>query len=97
MHSAESREHELRAEPDQSIDALVHQFISWIGERPRTREEVAEAWQSACPRLTIFEDAMAEGYVRFENHGRVLALTDSGRALVDELPALRPRDHESRP
>jgi len=40
-----------------------------------------DAWQSSCPRLSIWEDALADGLVRFE-HG-IVVLTDAGRAMLD--------------
>jgi hypothetical protein len=31
--------------------------MEWLGERPRTREAGPDAWRTACPRLSIWEDA----------------------------------------
>jgi hypothetical protein len=39
-----------------------------------------DAWQSSCPRLSIWEDALADGLVRFERG--LVALTDTGRATL---------------
>jgi hypothetical protein len=45
-----------------------------------------EAWQSHCPRHTIWEDAVIEGYIEMHRNGNAepeLALTDTGRALLE--------------
>jgi hypothetical protein len=56
---------------------LTVQFLDWVAARPRGRAEVIEAWSSTCPRLTIWEDAIADDLVRYE-HG-IVTLTDAGR------------------
>lgn len=56
------------------------QLLEWLAERPRTYSEAMEAWRSHCPRLMIWEDALADGLVRVER-SRVL-LTAAGHALV---------------
>lgn len=63
---------------------IMLQFLAWIGERPRSREQAVEAWHS-CPHISVFEDAVVGGLVRTENDGhRTLALTPRGRAILDE-------------
>jgi hypothetical protein len=57
------------------------QLLEWLAERPRTYAETMEAWRSHCPRLTIWEDALADGLVRVER-SRVL-LTATGQAVVE--------------
>jgi hypothetical protein len=73
---------------------LTVQFLSWLASHPRTYGDVKQAWRSTCPRLTAWEDAVAEGLIRFENgdgarltdRSRV-SLTDRGRAmLADTTP-----------
>ena len=39
------------------------QFLEWVAAKPRSREDVLEAWQSSCPRFPVWEDARAEGFV----------------------------------
>jgi hypothetical protein len=62
---------------------LTVQFLSWLAERPRAYPEVMEAWRSSCPRLTVWEDALADGLIRFEGSRRLVALTERGRALIE--------------
>ncbi|MBO0710975.1 MAG: hypothetical protein J2P47_06820 [Acetobacteraceae bacterium] len=61
--------------------ALTLQFLAWVAAGRRTRGDVMDAWQSSCPRMSIWEDALADDLVRFE-HGIVVP-TDAGRAMLD--------------
>lgn len=56
---------------------LTVQFLDWVAARPRPRADVIEAWSSTCPRLMIWEDAIADGLVRYERG--IVTLTDAGR------------------
>ena len=66
--------------------ALTEQFLAWIAETPRSYAE-AEAWRRSCPHLSVWEDAIAEGLIRFENGASMkesrLVLTARGRALLE--------------
>jgi hypothetical protein len=59
------------------------QFLEWLAERPRTYAEAMEVWRSHCPRLMVWEDALADGLVRLDRT-RVL-LTDAGHASLLEV------------
>lgn len=66
-----------------AAQALTQQFLSWVAEAPRSYAD-AEAWRRSCPHLSIWEDAIANGLVRFENgrsmkKSRIL-LTSRGRS-----------------
>jgi hypothetical protein len=56
--------------------ALTSQLLEWVAERPRTYAETIEVWKSSCPRLTVWEDALADGLVRIER-GNVLVTSDA--------------------
>jgi hypothetical protein len=65
--------------------ALILDFVEWVARRPRPYAEVMEAWQTSCPRLTIWEDAVDQGLVARERRdgiGTVVTVTPSGRALL---------------
>ena len=68
--------------------ALTQQFLAWIAEGERSYAE-AEAWRRSCPHLSIWEDAISDGLVRFENGASMkearLVLTPAGRALLKKL------------
>jgi hypothetical protein len=48
-------------------DALTNQFLAWIADGGRTYGEVMDAWPTSCPRLSIWEDALGDGYVQIAN------------------------------
>ena len=58
------------------MTALTSQMLAWIAEQPRSYAETMEAWQTSCPRLAVWEDAVADGLVRIVRGSVVL--TDAG-------------------
>ena len=65
--------------------ALTQQFLAWVEEAPRSYAD-GEAWRRSCPHLSIWEDAISDGLVRFENGTGMrqsrLILTAQGRAIL---------------
>jgi hypothetical protein len=60
------------------------QFLNWVARRERTHADVMDAWQSSCPRLSLWEDAVIDGYVRFAGDvAQHVVLTPLGRAVLD--------------
>ncbi len=55
----------------ESANLLMLEFLSWVSSRRRTYNEAMEAWQSHCPRQTIWEDAMIDGYIELNRQGTV--------------------------
>lgn len=45
------------------VDALIVDLLEWIGTEPRPVADVLEAWRTSCPRLPVWEEANARGYV----------------------------------
>jgi hypothetical protein len=72
----------------ESAKHLMVEFLEWVASRRRTYAEAMEAWQSHCPRQTIWEDAMIGGYVQLNRKDGVpdpeVALTPRGLALLNE-------------
>ena len=69
------------------VDALVLDLLEWIGPRARPYPEVIAAWRTSCPRLTVWEDANARGYVTQERSATgeaVISVSASGRAALYE-------------
>jgi len=48
-------------------DALTDQFLAWVADGGRSYGEVMEAWRTSCPRLSIWEDALGDGFVQIRN------------------------------
>jgi hypothetical protein len=63
------------------VSAPTQQLLEWIGERERSYGETMDAWHSHCPRLLVWEDALADDLVEVRD-GKV-ALTAKGRDLAD--------------
>jgi hypothetical protein len=66
-------------------DALILDLVEWVAARPRSYNEVMEAWRTSCPRLTIWEDAVDRGYLLREPReggAMIVTVTASGRELL---------------
>lgn len=70
----------------ESTEHLLLEFLTWVADRPRTYEEAMEAWQSHCPRQTIWEDAIIDGLVKIDAtpqpQGSRILLTERGKTLL---------------
>jgi hypothetical protein len=66
------------------VSLIMRQFLAWVAERPRRREEVREAWRS-CPRVSPWEDAVMEEFVAYDGGG-LIGLTTRGREALDSSP-----------
>jgi hypothetical protein len=62
------------------MTAPTTQLLALIAERPRSYGETIEAWKTSCPRLSVWEDALADELVRVERGSVVL--TAAGRDLL---------------
>jgi len=79
----------------ESQDLLMLEFLSWVASRPRTYDEAMEAWQSHCPRQTIWEDAIIEGLVEINRQPSdcEVVLTARGEAILNA----KERDQKNHP
>jgi hypothetical protein len=72
---------------NQTVTLSTLEFLTWVSIRPRTYGEAMEAWRSTCPRLSTWEDALADGLIQIESGATMdqskVTLTARGRALVD--------------
>jgi hypothetical protein len=63
------------------------EFLTWVADRRRTYDEAMEAWQSHCPRQTIWEDAIIDGYIQLSSvdmsHDSEVTLTLRGREWLE--------------
>jgi hypothetical protein len=71
------------------LEAGTKDLLSWVDARPRTYAETMDAWRTHCPRLSIWEDAVAAGFVAVVRDGRgsSVALTSRGRVALDHALA----------
>ncbi len=74
--------------PAGAVHPLARDFLAWVAEGSRTYAEVMEAWQTSCPRLSIWEDALDDGLVASvrsdgDAAGQVIvSLTARGRVVL---------------
>jgi hypothetical protein len=74
------------------VDALVIDLLEWIGPRARPTAEVLEVWRTSCPRLPVWEEANARGFIEHRHEsGRAatVALSAAGRALLQQRRPVR--------
>ncbi len=65
--------------------SLVLDLVEWVAREPRRYAEVMEAWRTSCPRLSIWEDAVDQGYLQQEQNGggeSVVRVTPAGQAFL---------------
>jgi D-3-phosphoglycerate dehydrogenase len=75
-----------RLMPD-PVDALLVDLVEWVAREDRDYFDVMEAWRTSCPRLPVWEEANARGFVtRVYESGRgpMVAVTQEGRAFLAE-------------
>jgi hypothetical protein len=63
------------------------ELLTWLAVRPRTYRETMEAWRTSCPRLSVWEDAVADRLVEVRRDGAgdmLVALSVGGRAVLDD-------------
>jgi hypothetical protein len=71
----------------EATNLLMIEFLDWISSRRRTYSETLEAWQSHCPRQTIWEDALIEELIQLDRSGPArdphVILTARGSAMLN--------------
>ena len=64
------------------VSRPILELLAWVDERPRTYAETMDAWRSNCPRLSVWEDALADDLVevvrRADASGSTVVLTARG-------------------
>jgi hypothetical protein len=98
-HGSEAGAHEpgpaalQEASMSDPVEPLILDLLEWIGRAPRPYAEVMEAWRTSCPRLPVWEEANARGYLE-QRHpagsAAVVVVTDAGRRRLAERAATRP-------
>lgn len=64
-------------------DTLTLQMLQWIDSGAHPYAEVLDVWKSSCPRLTIWEDACADGLVdAAPGMAGIVALSEKGRTFL---------------
>ena len=67
---------------------MLHEFLDWVADRPRSYDDAIEAWRSNCPRHPVLDDAFTDGLIAVV--GQSVVLTESGRGYQAALGRKRP-------
>ena len=82
------------------VTAPALELLAWVSAGPRTYRESIEAWRTSCPRLSTWEDAIADGLVRVVRagvvSGAVVVLSERGRAVLERAGTVRPEETAAR-
>lgn len=74
---------------DQTTCLSVLEFLAWVSIRQRTYGEAMESWRSTCPRLSTWEDALANGLIQIEDGSSMdqarVTLTARGQAILSDI------------
>ncbi len=77
------------------IASLVLDLLEWIGPEARPYAEVMEAWRTSCPRLPVWEEANARGFLTHGHRtgiGPIVSVSGVGLAhLAAERPTIQPK------
>ena len=68
------------------VEALVIDLLEWIGPRPKPYAEVIDAWRTSCPRLPVWEEANARGYIiheHVEGSGTLISVSPVGLHILN--------------
>jgi hypothetical protein len=69
------------------VDALVIDLLEWIGPRPKPYADVIDAWRTSCPRLPVWEEANARGYIiheHVEGSGTLISVSPAGLCILNQ-------------
>ena len=70
-----------------AVDPLVLDLLEWIGREPRPYREVIDAWRTSCPRLPVWEEANARGFLEQRHPAgspAVVVITEAGSRRLAE-------------
>ena len=71
----------------ENLEPLMLDLVEWVAVSPRPYADVLHAWQTSCPRLTVFEDVTDLGLLNryHDENGRTLiSASEAGRAYLKE-------------
>jgi D-3-phosphoglycerate dehydrogenase len=79
--------------PD-TVAALVRDLVASVAPAPRPYDDVMAAWRTSCPRLPVWETAMAWGFVARHPGGAgrpaMVEATEKGRAWLADAAHPKP-------
>jgi hypothetical protein len=73
----------------ETVEPLILDLLEWIGPTPRPYPEVLDAWRTSCPRLPVWEEANARGFIAREHRQGVGAFVSVSAAGREHLARYR--------
>lgn len=68
------------------VNSSMRELLMWISVQERSYGEAIDAWRSACPRLSVWDDALHDGLIEIQPRGTmrqaIVALTGRGWAAL---------------
>lgn len=67
------------------VDALILDLLEWIGAGRRPYREVMDAWRTSCPRLPVWEEANARGFIAHHHKPgaqAMVSVSEAGKRLL---------------
>ena len=74
------------------VEALILDLLEWIGPKARPYQEVIEAWRTSCPRLPVWEEANARGFIEHRHTQGSVATVSVSAAGAKHLAERRRGD-----
>lgn len=75
-----------------TVEPLILDLLEWIGPKRRAYSEIMEAWRTSCPRLPVWEEANARGFVERHHEagkGATVSVSASGRKFLGQRRTLQ--------
>ena len=69
------------------VESLIVDLLQWVGREPRPYADVMEAWRTSCPRLPVWEEANARGFLdqrHLQGGGSIVVVTEKGWRHLQE-------------
>ena len=79
-----------------TVDVLILDLLEWISPKPRKYSEVIDAWRTSCPRLPVWEEANARGFIERHHEQGAGAMVSVTALGIDFLTKSRPQPSASR-
>ena len=67
-----------------TLEPLMLDLLEWLAGGERGYDEVLDAWRTSCPKLPVWEEVNARGFVTrlVKDNVAVVAITPNGRAFL---------------
>ena len=67
-----------------TLEPLMLDLLEWLAGGERGYDEVLDAWRTSCPKLPVWEEVNARGFVTrlLKDDVAVVAITPNGREFL---------------